>query len=62
MSQCEHQYVYFETVKQQGSRASFGMSPAKQWKRIDRFYCEKCLDYKDKIVTAEGWEEKPDWY
>lgn len=59
---CNHKYIYMETVKQKGSRPSWGISSGTQWKRTDRFYCEKCLEYKEKILTAEGWEEKPDWY
>lgn len=51
-----------ESVKQKGSRPSFGMSPAVDWKRTDRFFCEKCLEYKDVTKTADGWEEKPDWW
>lgn len=51
-----------DTSRQHCERASLGISSAKEWKRIDRFYCEKCLDIKEKVRTAEGYEDKPDWF
>lgn len=62
MSSCNHKFVHLETVRQEGSRPSFGISSGQQWKRIDRFFCEKCLEEKKKVRTAEGWEEQPDWW
>lgn len=59
---CEHKYVYFDTSRQHGERACCGISSAKDWKRIDRFYCEKCLDIKEIVKTAEGYEDKPEWF
>jgi len=59
---CEHKFVHMETIKQCGERPSWGFSSGKQWKRTDRFFCEKCLTIQEKVQTAEGWEEKPDWW
>ncbi len=62
MNECEHKWVFMETVKQRGERASFGISPQKEWKRIDRFYCEKCLEIKELTKTAPGYQDKPEWF
>jgi hypothetical protein len=59
---CEHKWVFMETVKQRGERASFGISPQKEWKRTDRFYCEKCLEIKEIVKTEYGYMDKPDWF
>jgi len=55
---CNHKYVHLETIKKQDLNAT-GYQIG--WKRIDRFYCEKCLEYKDK-VNEEWSRDKPDWY
>ena len=60
--QCEHEYKHMETVKVVGQRPSIGIDYGRQWKRVDRFYCSKCLETKEKIQTAEGWEERPKWF
>ncbi len=57
MGKCEHKYVYMETVRQCAS-----ITLKKEWKRIDRFYCEKCLEIKDIIKTAPLREKKPEWF
>lgn len=62
MNECEHKWVFMETAKRRGERASFGLSPAKPWKRIDRFYCEKCLEIKEIIKTAPDYADKPEWF
>ena len=54
--------MFMETVRQRGERASFGISHQKDWKRIDRFYCEKCLEIKELVKTSPGYEDKPDWF
>lgn len=61
-AQCDHKFVYMETVKQRGQRPSFGLSSTVDWKRIDRFYCEKCLEIKELVKTEYGWKDKPDWW
>ena len=58
---CNHKYVFMETVRQKGQRPS-GYSNTIDWKRIDRFYWEKCLEIKERIQTSPGYEDKPDWF
>lgn len=58
MSECNHKYIHFDTSK----RSEHDGSPYQlHWIRVDKFFCEKCLDTKD--VKKEGWDrDKPDWY
>ena len=53
---CEHKWVFLETKRiydHQGYNDNFV--------RIDRFYCEKCLEQKD--VRREGYSRAtPEWY
>ena len=62
MNECEHKWVFMETVKQRwrGRVINPSISPQKKWKRIDRFYCEKCLEIKARTCEKEtpGYEEK----
>lgn len=53
---CEHKFVHFETFK---SRESGIYQTG--WKRVDRFFCEKCLEYKD-VEQMEWSRDKPIWY
>ncbi|MCR8983216.1 hypothetical protein [Brevibacillus laterosporus] len=62
LGDCEHKYIHLETIRQTGSRPSWGISSGQQWKRVDRFFCEKCLDETERIKTAEGWEDCPVWW
>ena len=59
---CEHKFVFMETVRQHGIMPSFGYYDAVDWKRIDRFYCEKCLEIKEIVKTEYGYKDKPDWF
>lgn len=53
---CEHKFVHFDTLKsKENSTYQIG------WKRIDRFFCEKCLEYKDK-EQKEWSRDRPEWY
>jgi len=58
---CEHKWVFMETARQHGKSSCYD-SPAVNWRRTDRFYCEKCLEIKEIIKTAPGWEDKPEWF
>jgi hypothetical protein len=58
---CIHKWVYMETARQHGKSSCYD-SPAVNWRRTDRFYCEKCLEIKEIIKTAPGWEDKPEWF
>ena len=55
---CEHKYIHYDTNKQKQSRIGY---PQDYYKRVDLFYCEKCLDYTEK-VREEHCIYKPDWY
>ena len=55
---CEHKYVHLDTSRNcESQRHGYN----KQWKRIDRFFCEKCLEIETKIRTACEMDE-PEWY
>lgn len=56
-NQCEHKYIHLETKTHKENR-TFGMP---EWKRIDKFYCEKCLDEQSKYKYECSWD-KPEWY
>jgi hypothetical protein len=60
--QCEHKFIYMQTVRQHGEQPWIGVRPGKEWKRIDRFYCEKCLEFKEITKTAMCYKEKPEWF
>ncbi|MGG1659495.1 hypothetical protein [Brevibacillus sp. NRS-1366] len=56
MEKCEHKFVYLDTKR---LRENAGYND--HFKRIDTFFCEKCLEYIDKV--QEGYARgKPDWY
>lgn len=52
----EHKFVHLET-----KRSTKMSNYQSGWTRIDTFFCEKCLVYKDK--KQEEWSrDKPSWY
>ncbi len=53
---CEHKFVYLDTKK---SNEYNGF--VFHYIRIDTFYCEKCLEYKDKKQETHS-RERPDWW
>jgi hypothetical protein len=54
--ECEHKFVHFDTVKStESSIYQIG------WIRTDRFFCEKCLEFKFK-EQKEWSRDKPSWY
>jgi hypothetical protein len=64
-NKCRHKYIHLETKKIRGERPSYGFSPARDWERIDIYYCEKCLEKK--ITKQVGdWLEYldrlPEWW
>ncbi|KZL88689.1 hypothetical protein [Clostridium magnum] len=61
-NQCEHKFIHMETSRQHGEDAWIGVRPGKEWKRIDRFFCEKCLEFKEITKTAMCYEDKPEWF
>jgi len=53
---CEHKWVLLEVIRKTG----WG-SYNTEYIRIDRFYCEKCLEQKN--VEKRGYSrEVPEWY
>lgn len=54
---CDHKYIHLDTKKHKDDRV-FG---APEWNRIDKFYCEKCLNEERKHKYECGWS-KPEWY
>ena len=60
-SKCEHKYVHLETVKEKPQGIS-GTYSYTDWKRVDRFFCEKCLEVVERTKTASGRGEQPDWF
>lgn len=53
---CEHKWVYFDTKKYYQYRDFLGL-----FTRIDKFYCEKCLEMKD-VKKEDYSRETPEWY
>ncbi len=58
---CEHKFVHLETVKEK-PRGIPNTYSILGWKRIDRFFCEKCLEQKEFVKTAPHYEDTPDWF
>jgi hypothetical protein len=55
---CEHKYVHYDCKKTNKYLVTIGMT---EWTRIDYFFCEKCLDEKEKR-KQETSRDKPEWY
>jgi len=56
MSECDHVYRHLETNKHTEYEGWHHL-----WVKVDRFYCEKCLEIKVKKQEVYS-REKPDWY
>jgi hypothetical protein len=56
MENCEHKFVHLETIKKDKYDRD-----CVSYLRIDRFYCEKCLEQKE-IRKEELRRERPEWY
>jgi hypothetical protein len=56
-SLCNHRFVHLETIK----RDDIAYNGNIYYKRTDIFYCEKCLEYKTKVLE-EVSRETPDWF
>lgn len=55
-SECEHKWVFIDSIY--GSESGTYQIG---WKRLDRFFCEKCLQQKE--VKKEEWNrETPAWW
>lgn len=56
---CNHKFIHLETEAFSESTGRYMIT----WKRIDRFYCEKCLEEKEIIKRHESVDSHnlPDW-
>ena len=56
---CEHKWTHFET-----RYLLIDNYPASnQFKRIDRFFCEKCCEVKEIVKSCMDWEDRsPEWF
>lgn len=57
---CEHKWVFQNSVYS----FEYGRSPSDQdhYKRIDNYYCEKCLEFKEVVAKDEWSRERPYWW
>lgn len=55
-NKCTHKFVHIDTVYKK-EYVSFGYT----YIRIDRFFCEKCLEEQIK-KKEESQRMRPDWY
>lgn len=55
--ECNHKYVHLETAKWIDSSGTYNNG----FFRIDRFFCEKCLDRKE-VKKSEWCRETPEWF
>ena len=53
---CDHKFVHLETIRKDKYDRD-----CTDYLRIDRFYCEKCLEQKE-IRKEELRRERPEWY
>lgn len=58
---CEHKFVHLETTKTRAVDGGYcGIDI--DWRRVDRFFCEKCLEIVEKVTGAPADVPKPDWF
>jgi len=53
---CEHKWVYMDSKKYSQYNGY-----CSTFTRIDKFYCEKCLEIKE-IKKVDSSRDTPDWY
>lgn len=61
MGECEHKWVHLETVKEKSRYVPNTSGSYTPWLRIDRFFCEKCLETTEKR-RSEYCKIQPDWF
>lgn len=54
---CEHRWVFIESHYKADSSGGYNIC----YSRLDRFYCEKCLEQKE-VTKREHSREKPEWF
>ncbi|KFX56152.1 beta-glucosidase [Clostridium botulinum] len=57
---CEHKWIFQESVY----NFEYGRGPSGQdhYKRIDTYYCEKCITTKEVTAKDEWSRERPYWW
>ena len=55
---CEHKWVFQGSDYEKRERNRY----ENIYKKIDTYYCEKCLEIKEIISKDENSEKKPYWY
>jgi hypothetical protein len=58
---CSHQFAHLETRKKEDIVADEKGNPQYYYQRIDIFYCQKCLEYKTKMLK-EISQKPPNWF
>lgn len=53
---CEHSYVHLETI-----RYTEAGGYSTKYVRVDRYYCQRCLDTKE-FRRSDYEREIPEWY
>ena len=54
---CKHKWIFLQTRKFKDYDGNYNI----HYTRIDEFFCEHCLEYKEK--KFEDWKrDPPDWY
>jgi len=56
---CSHKWVHRETIRKKKPNGRYNFI----FTKIDYYFCEKCLDEKEKCKSADCMEESPpEWY
>lgn len=54
---CKHKWVLLQVRKSKEYDGQYNT----HYKRVDEFFCDRCLEYREKVF--EDWKrDPPDWY
>ena len=57
MKMCNHKWVFLQSRKFKEYDGQYNT----HYTRVDEFFCDRCLKYKEKVF--EDWKrDTPDWY
>lgn len=59
---CDHDFVHLESIK---TETPVSYSYVTEFKKVDRFYCRKCLEQRDIVHQQEinrSYKRFPDWW
>jgi hypothetical protein len=61
MSDCDHKWVHLESIKKEDG---ISYTYCTSLKKVDRFFCEKCLEQKEVVKECEvsRHSKYPDWW